>query len=116
MARISGRSIAILWAAVGLTYAAVILLTDPLITMPEARRHAVFDQLVQPSCTANLDETPCNPLAEPVICRYHKIGIAYRAEYGSKANRRLSVGEYQLLRIYLDGVSRGWPASACPAP
>ena len=43
-------------------------------------------------------------------------GKAYRAAAGSKASRRLGVGEYQLLRIYLDGVRRGWPASACPAP
>jgi len=99
---ITNQKLIILWATVVVAYVLLIVLMNPVITMPEARQREIFERASAAVCEARAtipafreDGSPENHVAIGVQQAADEFGLTYRAAY----------------LIYRHGNEQGWPSS-----
>lgn len=105
---IDNKKLIVLWSAVVLAYVLLIVLTNPILMMSEARRRAAYAELTAAICEENLTALP-----EEQIPRPNQPLTVAESRVLERTAESLSMTDLTLIRIYQNGKEQGWEPAPC---
>lgn len=106
---IDNKKLLILWATVAVAYVLLVVLMNPVLTIPEARQQVIFHGVSATICEARANATPeeNEPRPQQPLTIAEMRGMA-------KAAADLGLTYRVAYLIYSHGIEEGWPL-ACEA-